>query len=119
MRDRDLLEQFAARHLVFVHVSLTTLDDGLKRVLEPRAAAPRPVRTIRELTSAGVPVGVLLAPMIPALNDHELERLLDAAAANGATRASFIPLRCRSKWLGCSSSGCASTIPRVPTGCST
>jgi len=94
VRDRDLLQQFAARNLVFVHVSLTTLDDDLKRVLEPRAAAPQArLRAIRELTAAGVPVGVLLAPMIPALNDHEMERLLEAAKASGATCASFIPLR--------------------------
>ena len=94
VRDLDLLAQFAERNLVFVHVSLTTLDDALKRVLEPRAASPQArLRVIRELAAAGVPVGVLLAPMIPALNDHEMERLLEAAKANGATRASFIPLR--------------------------
>jgi DNA repair photolyase len=93
-RDLDLLSQLAARGLAFVHVSLTTLDDDLKRTLEPRAAAPLArLRAIRELTAAGVPVGVLLAPMIPALNDHEMERLLDAAAQSGATRAAFMPLR--------------------------
>jgi DNA repair photolyase len=94
VRDVDLLARLAERNLVFVHVSLTTLDDGLKRVLEPRAAAPQArLRAIRELTAAGVPVGVLLAPMIPALNDHEMEQLLESAAASGATRAGFMPLR--------------------------
>ena len=93
-RDLDLLRQFAARRLVTVNVSLTTLDDDLKRTLEPRAAAPRArLRAIRELTAQGVPVGVLLAPMIPALNDHELEHLLEAAARSGAARAAFMPLR--------------------------
>ena len=72
--------------LCSVAVSLTTLDDGLKRTLEPRAAAPRArLRVISELVAAGVPVTVLLAPMIPALNDHEIEALLDAAADAGAT----------------------------------
>jgi DNA repair photolyase len=75
-------------------VSLTTLDDGLKRTLEPRAAAPRArLRVISELVAAGVPVTVLLAPMIPALNDHELESLLQAAAGAGARNAGFMLLR--------------------------
>jgi DNA repair photolyase len=94
VRDVDLLAQLAGRNLVFVHVSLTTLDEPLKRVLEPRAASPQArLRAIRELSTAGVPVGVLLAPMIPALNDHEMERLLESAAAGGARRAGFMPLR--------------------------
>lgn len=93
-RDLDLLASLAVHNLVTVHVSLTTLDDGLKRVLEPRAAAPAMrLRAIRELDAHGVPVGVLLAPMIPALNDHEMERLLEAAARSGAKRAAFMPLR--------------------------
>jgi DNA repair photolyase len=94
LRDVDLLSQLAARRLVFVHVSLTTLDDDLKRALEPRAAAPQArLRMIRELSAAGVPVGVLLAPTIPALNDHEMERLLECAAWSGASRAGFLLLR--------------------------
>ncbi len=77
-----------------VAVSLTTLDDGLKRTLEPRAAAPGArLRVIRELVAAGIPVTVLLAPMIPALNDHEMERLLQAAAEAGAKNAAFMLLR--------------------------
>ena len=94
LRDLDLLEGLARLGLVTVFVSLTTLDDGLKRVFEPRAASPAArLRVIRQLTGAGVPVGVLLAPMVPALNDHEIERLLEAAAAHGATRAAFMMLR--------------------------
>jgi DNA repair photolyase len=94
LRDADLLGELARLRLVTVFVSLTTLDDVLKRTLEPRAASPAArLRAIRQLTEAGVPVGVLLAPMIPALNDHELERLLEAAAENGAGRAAFMLLR--------------------------
>ncbi len=93
-RDLDLLAQFAAHRLVTVNVSLTTLDDGLKRTLEPRAASPAArLKAIEALVAHGVPVGVLLAPMIPALNDHELEQLVEAAAAHGASRAAFMPLR--------------------------
>jgi DNA repair photolyase len=94
LRDLDLLAALASRRLTTVFVSLTTFDESLKRALEPRAAAPQArLRVIRELVAAGVPVGVLLAPMIPALNDHEMERLLEAAADNGASRAAFLPLR--------------------------
>jgi len=76
LRDLDLLEGLAGQRLVRVHVSLTTLDDGLKRRLEPRAASPTArLRVVSALSDAGVPVGVLLAPMIPALNDHEMEHL--------------------------------------------
>jgi DNA repair photolyase len=94
LRDLDLLAGLAALRLVKVHVSLTTLDDDLKRVLEPRAASPAArLRIVRALVRAGVPVGVLLAPMIPALNDHEIENLLEAAAQHGATSAAFMMLR--------------------------
>ena len=94
LRDIDLLTQLAAQRLVAVMVSLTTLDDELKRTLEPRAAAPAArLRVIERLSAAGVPVGVLLAPIIPALNDHEIERLVEAAAAAGAISASYLPVR--------------------------
>lgn len=94
LRDLDLLAALAQRRLCSVAVSLTTLDDGLKRTLEPRAAAPRVrLRVITQLVAAGVPVTVLLAPMIPALNDHEMEALLGAAADAGASNAAFMLLR--------------------------
>jgi DNA repair photolyase len=94
LRDLDLLRELAGRQLVSVFISITSLDDQLKRTLEPRAAAPQArLRVVRELSAAGVPVGVMLAPVIPALTDHEIERLLEAAAAAGARRAAFLLLR--------------------------
>lgn len=94
LRDIDLLAELAGRRLAQVFVSLTTLDGGLKRTLEPRASSPQGrLRAIRALADAGVPVGVLLAPMIPALNDHEMEDLLAAAATHGAQRAGYLLLR--------------------------
>jgi DNA repair photolyase len=111
LRDLDLLAELAARRLASVAVSLTTLDDRLKRCLEPRAAAPQArLRVIRALVGAGVPVTVLVAPVIPALNDHELESLVEAAAVAGG---------CRTSSARSSSSGCASITPSAPTGCST
>ncbi len=94
LRDLDLLAVLAEQGLVSVMVSLTTLDDALKRTLEPRAAAPRArLRVLGELAAAGVPVGALLAPLIPALNDHEMEALLEAAAGHGATHAGYLLVR--------------------------
>ena len=93
-RDLDLLAPMAARGLVRVAVSLTGLDPELSRRLEPRAAAPgRRLRVIAALHQAGVPVTVLFAPLIPALNDHELEVTLEAAAAAGAGSAGYVCLR--------------------------
>jgi DNA repair photolyase len=94
LRDLDILAPMAAKGLAQVHLSLTTLDRGLARRMEPRAATPaRRLATIEALAKAGVPVGVLTAPMIPALNDMELERLLEAAAGAGATTAGYVLLR--------------------------
>jgi DNA repair photolyase len=94
LRDLGLLQELAAMNLTRVTVSLTTLDPELKRTLEPRAASPQArLRVISELARAGVPVSVLTAPMIPAVNDAELEQLLEAAAAAGATRAGYVLLR--------------------------
>lgn len=94
LRDLDLLRAFAEQELVAVHVSVTTLDDELKRRMEPRTAGPKQrLAMIRELSAAGVPTGVMAAPMIPALNDHELEGILEAAAANGAGNAGYVLLR--------------------------
>jgi DNA repair photolyase len=94
LRDLDLLAPMAAERLVRVMVSVTTLDRALARKLEPRAATPpRRVETLRGLSAAGVPTGVLAAPMIPALNDSELERILEAAAEAGAGSAGYVLLR--------------------------
>ncbi|GFM77786.1 radical SAM protein [Pseudomonas cichorii] len=94
LRDLDLLAEMAKLNLVSVFISLTTLDDELKCILEPRAAAPKArLRAIRVLRQAGVPVGVLCAPMIPMINDSELEALLSEAKAAGAQSASYVMLR--------------------------
>ena len=94
LRDLELLARLAEQGLVTVLISLTTLDDGLKRTLEPRAASPRArLHAMRRISDAGVPVGALLAPLIPALNDQELERLLEAAADHGAARAGYLLVR--------------------------
>ena len=93
-RDLDLLAPMAAQGLVRVGLSITTLDPGLARRLEPRAASPaRRLQAIRRLTEAGVPVRVMLAPVIPGLTDPELEAILAAAQAAGAEGASWIMLR--------------------------
>ncbi|NJD05027.1 MAG: PA0069 family radical SAM protein [Methylococcaceae bacterium] len=93
-RDLDLLEALAERRLVQVAISLTTLDRGLARVLEPRAAAPeRRLAVIRRLSHAGVPVAALVAPVIPFLTDAEMEALLEQAVAAGASQAQYIILR--------------------------
>ncbi len=93
-RDLDLLSELARQNLCSVAISLPTMDDALKRRLEPRvpAAASR-LGLIAELSAAGVPCSVLLAPVIPTINDGEIEKILGAAAAAGATRAGWILLR--------------------------
>jgi DNA repair photolyase len=94
LRDLDLLAELAKQRLVAVYISLTTLDDGLKRILEPRAAAPSArLRAIRVLRQQDIPVGVLCSPMIPMINDMELERLLEAAQQAGAQSANYMLLR--------------------------
>ncbi|HTY93604.1 MAG TPA: PA0069 family radical SAM protein, partial [Steroidobacteraceae bacterium] len=93
-RDLDLLEALARDRLVNVFVTVTTLDNDTKRLLEPRAAAPLArLKIIRQLTDTGVNVGVLVAPVIPAITDHELEQVLDAAAQAGARHAGYVILR--------------------------
>lgn len=93
-RDIDILAPMAALGLVRVGISLTTLDSGLSRRMEPRAPAPkRRLRTIRKLTEAGIPVRVMTSPIIPGLTDHELEALLEAGRDAGADAASWIMLR--------------------------
>ncbi len=93
-RDLDLVAPMAERGLAAVYVSLTSLDASLARILEPRAAAPhRRLKTIEALARAGVPVGISVSPIIPFINEPEIERILEAAAAAGATSAFGIVLR--------------------------
>lgn len=94
LRDLDLLQEMAELHLVHVHVSLTTLDEALARVMEPRTSIPAArLRAMRALSAAGVPVGGMIAPVIPGLNDAEIPQLLEAAAGAGARSAGWILLR--------------------------
>lgn len=94
VRDLDILSSLASRGLVKVTLSVTSLERRLARKMEPRASTPeKRIEAIRRLSSAGVPVGVLTAPLIPALNDHELERILEACAAAGASEAGYVLLR--------------------------
>jgi DNA repair photolyase len=93
-RDIDILSQMAERQLAKVAISVTTLDPKLARRMEPRAAAPaKRLETIRKLNEAGIPVSVLVAPIIPAINDHEIEAILKACAEAGAQEAGYVLLR--------------------------
>jgi DNA repair photolyase len=93
-RDLDLIAPMAADRLAAVYVSVSSLDPALARILEPRAAAPhRRLRTIETLAQAGVPVGVSVSPVIPFINEPELEKILEAAARAGASAAFSIVLR--------------------------
>ena len=93
-RDIDLLAPMAAKKLARVYVSITTLDRDLARKLEPRAAAPhRRLAAVKALSDAGIPVGVMTAPIIPQLTDKDLEAILDAASANGARHAGWTLVR--------------------------
>lgn len=93
-RDIDLLSELAEHRAAAVSLSITSLDSDLARRLEPRASHPRRrLAAIEALATAGVPAGVLVAPVIPGLNDHEIPAILQAAAAAGATNAGFIVLR--------------------------
>ena len=94
VRDIDVLSRLAAERLVKVFVSVTTLDEELKRRMEPRAASPKArLAAIGKLAAAGIPTGVMYAPVVPAINDHELEAVLEAAAAAGARTAGYVLLR--------------------------
>lgn len=93
-RDIDILGPMAEKGIIRVGVSITTLDRKLARKMEPRAATPeRRLETVRALSQAGIPVLVMTAPIIPGLNDHEIEALLDASAAHGASGAGYVVLR--------------------------
>lgn len=94
LRDLDLLKALAEKQLCSVRISLTSLDNRLKATLEPRAAGPAArLRVIRALRDAGVPVGILIAPVIPFLNDQEIETILEAAHDAGAEAANWMMLR--------------------------
>ena len=94
LRDIDVLHRMAERNLVRVCLSVTTLDGTLARRMEPRAAAPaRRLDAIAQLARAGIPTGVLAAPMIPGLNDAEMERILEASSRAGARWGGYILLR--------------------------
>ena len=94
LRDIDILQRLAARGLVRVWLSVTTLDGTLARRMEPRAASPeRRIAAIAGLTQAGIPAGVLAAPMIPGLNDAELEKILERCSRAGARHAGYVLLR--------------------------
>lgn len=93
-RDIDILSRMAKKGLAKVALSITTLDRRLARAMEPRAATPSlRLKAIHELSAAGIPTSVMVAPVIPAMTDHEIEHILDSAAGSGASEAGFILLR--------------------------
>src|SRR5580692_878769 len=94
LRDLDILTRMAKRDLVKVAISVTTLDPKLARVMEPRAATPpRRLAALSQLVKAGVPAAAMVAPVIPAINDAEIERILDAVAETGVRNAGYVLLR--------------------------
>src|SRR3984893_8880035 len=94
VRDIDLLADLAKDRLVSVSLSITSLTNDIKRTLEPRTASPQArLRVIEHLAQAGIPVGVMVAPVIPAITDHEMEDILSAAREAGASRASYVLIR--------------------------
>ena len=108
LRDLDLLRELAALDLVHVRLTITTLDEDLRRRMEPRtASAAKRLETLRQLRAAGIPAGVMLGPVIPGLNNHELPALLEASAAAGALDAGYTFIRLNgavgdifAHWLG-------------------
>jgi DNA repair photolyase len=94
LRDLDILARMAERNLVRVALSVTTLDGKIARTMEPRASTPmRRLEALRQLSAAGVPTSVMVAPVIPAVNDSEIERILEAAATAGVKGAGYVILR--------------------------
>ena len=93
-RDADILTRMARRRLATVALSVTTLDRDLARTMEPRASTPaKRLQAIKSLSETGVPVGVMVAPIVPGLTDHEMEAILEAAREAGAGRAGYVLLR--------------------------
>lgn len=94
LRDIDLLSELAKHHLTSVGISVTSLDPGIARTLEPRAPTPpRRIAAIKSLSEAGIPVGMMIAPVVPAITDHEMEAIMEAGSKAGACFAAFIPVR--------------------------
>ena len=94
LRDLDILARMASRDLVKVALSVTTLDPKLARIMEPRASTPpRRLEALRQLVNAGIPTSTLVAPVIPAINDAEIERILEAVASTGVRHAGYVLLR--------------------------
>ena len=111
-RDIDLIAPMAARGLAAVSISVTTLDEGLARKMEPRAPAPqRRLQIIRSLVAAGIPVRIQISPLIPALTDHELEAVMEAGARAGALYATSIPVRLPLEVAGLFRSWLEATFP--------
>jgi DNA repair photolyase len=93
-RDIDVLKELAAHNLVAVNLSVTTLDPSLTPILEPRSSSPEfRLKAIRQLSEAGIPVGFMVAPVVPGLTDHEIPRIVAAAVAAGARSAGYVTLR--------------------------
>jgi DNA repair photolyase len=94
LRDKDLLQQMAGKNLVSVLVSITTFEEDLRRVMEPRTTtAKQRLRVLKELSDAGVRTGVMLGPMIPGLNEHEMQRIMEAASEQGAKFSAYTFIR--------------------------
>ncbi|GAB3898756.1 PA0069 family radical SAM protein [Larkinella knui] len=94
LRDKDLLQQLAAQNLVVVLITITTLNEELRQVMEPRTVtAKRRLQVVAELANAGIPVGVMTAPIIPGLTDQEIPKLIEAAARHGALWAGYTIVR--------------------------
>lgn len=94
LRDKDILQEMAAKHLVSALVSITSLDEDLRRLMEPRTTtASQRFRVIRELSDAGVHMGVMLGPMIPGLNEHDMHNIIKRASENGATFSAYTFIR--------------------------
>ena len=113
VRDIDILSRMAERGLAKVALSVTTLDRKLARTMEPRAATPtKRLEAIRQLTDAGIPTSVMVAPIIPALNDQEIERILDAARAGRRARGGLCAAAPAARGRRRSSgTGCCAIIP--------
>jgi len=94
LRDKDILQEMSKKQLVSILVSITSFDEDLRRAMEPRTTtAKQRLKTIKELSEAGVRMGVMLGPMIPGLNDHEMQRIMKAASEHGATFSAYTFIR--------------------------